>query len=219
MTRELTPAETAADPVRQRILQAAIPLFAQLGEHGASTRAIADAAGTAMSSITYQFGGKHGLYLAAADYIGDQLSEFLLPQFGRIESAIEQGTLDEREAVLEILGRMTELMLDERSQVWTCFIIREQQDPGEAFDRIFSKMIGPVAGFLLRLVGSIRSDLGQAKVRALVIGLVGQVIALRAARESLMRIMEFDEIGETERALLRGAIQSNARAILQAKGE
>src|SRR3546814_4490035 len=36
---------------------------------------LAKAAGTAMSSITYHYGGKEGLYLAAADYIVSQMDD------------------------------------------------------------------------------------------------------------------------------------------------
>src|SRR3546814_10523816 len=50
-------------------------LFGRKGLDGASTRGIAKAAGTAMSSITYHYGGKEGLYLAAADYIVSQMDD------------------------------------------------------------------------------------------------------------------------------------------------
>ena len=56
--------------LQHRLLEIAIAEFAAQGLEGASTRGIATAAGTAMSSITYHYGGKEGLYLAAADYDG-----------------------------------------------------------------------------------------------------------------------------------------------------
>ena len=56
-----------------RLLEVAVREFGQKGLEGASTRGIAAAAGTAMSSITYHYGGKEGLYLAAADYIAQQM--------------------------------------------------------------------------------------------------------------------------------------------------
>ncbi len=56
-----------------RLIEAAIEQFGQHGFDGASTRDIAAASGTAMSSITYHFGGKDGLYLACADYIAEQI--------------------------------------------------------------------------------------------------------------------------------------------------
>ena len=55
--------------VSTTLLDTAIDQFGRYGFDGASTREIARASGTAMSSITYHFGGKQGLYLAAAEHI------------------------------------------------------------------------------------------------------------------------------------------------------
>ena len=57
--------------IRERLLSVAIERFGESGFEGASTRDIAQAADTAMSSITYHFGGKEGLYLACADFIAE----------------------------------------------------------------------------------------------------------------------------------------------------
>ena len=56
-------------PTDQRLLEVAIDHFGRLGREGASTRAIAKDADTLMSSITYHFKGKDGLYLACAEHI------------------------------------------------------------------------------------------------------------------------------------------------------
>ena len=47
-------------------------------------RAIATAAGTTMSSITYHYGGKQGLYLAAARHIADQMGERMAARAGGV---------------------------------------------------------------------------------------------------------------------------------------
>src|SRR5437879_6854420 len=65
--------------IGQRLLDAAIDHFGRKGLEGASTRAIAAAAGTTMSSITYHYGGKEGLYLAAVRHITNQINERLDP--------------------------------------------------------------------------------------------------------------------------------------------
>src|SRR3546814_15646539 len=61
--------------IQNRLLETAVREFGRKGLDGASTRGIAKAAGTAMSSITYHYGGKEGLYLAAADYIVSQMDD------------------------------------------------------------------------------------------------------------------------------------------------
>ena len=50
---------------RQRLVQAALRLFAEVGFARASTRAICEAAGVNLSAIRYYFGDKFGLYRAA----------------------------------------------------------------------------------------------------------------------------------------------------------
>ena len=61
--------------IRERLLSVAIERFGESGFEGASTRDIAQAADTAMSSITYHFGSKEGLYLACADFISEMIRE------------------------------------------------------------------------------------------------------------------------------------------------
>ena len=60
--------------MRESLLDCAVDHFGRFGFEGAATRAIAADCGTAMSSITYHFGGKEGLHLAAADHIAAQMT-------------------------------------------------------------------------------------------------------------------------------------------------
>ena len=210
--------ETEPDPVRQRILDAAVNQFSRHGFEGASTRSIAQAADAAMSSITYQFGGKHGLYLAAADHIGNQIAEFMQPRLTMARNAVESGTLPPTEAILAILGGMVEMMLDDRSQYWAGFIIREQQEPGEAFERLYTNFMQPMSEVLNELIGMVRTDLTGPRLRAVGMSIISQAIAMRAARAAMMRMIGFEQIGAEERQFLRETLQANARAILEAKG-
>src|SRR3546814_18694562 len=68
--------------IQNRLLETAVREFGRKGLDGASTRGIAKAAGTAMLSITYHYGGKEGLYLAAADYIVSQMDDGAHPIAG-----------------------------------------------------------------------------------------------------------------------------------------
>src|SRR4030081_955691 len=101
MTIGLSPDQS----VDQRLLAAAIDHFGQKGLEGASTRAIAAAAGTTMSSITYHYGGKEGLYLAAARRIADQMGERLDPALDSSEELSRQGPPREA-AALAVLATL-----------------------------------------------------------------------------------------------------------------
>lgn len=52
---------------RERIIEAATRLFAELGYDGTSTRMIADAAGLNIATVAYHAGGKRDLYLAVME--------------------------------------------------------------------------------------------------------------------------------------------------------
>ena len=71
-----------------RLLDVAIDHFGRLGLEGASTRSIARDADTLMSSITYHFGGKEGLYLAAADHIAGHMHAKIAPMLDRAAGAV-----------------------------------------------------------------------------------------------------------------------------------
>ncbi len=59
MTEDITAQQT-----RQRLLDAGLAVFSEVGYHGATIREIAGRAGTNIAAISYHFGGKDGLYTA-----------------------------------------------------------------------------------------------------------------------------------------------------------
>lgn len=63
------------DDTRQTILDAAIQVFAETGEAGARTDAIARAAGVNKALLHYYFGTKEGLYEAALDAVSAGLMD------------------------------------------------------------------------------------------------------------------------------------------------
>src|SRR3954470_19849914 len=97
--------------ISARLLDVAIQQFGLLGFEGASTRDIARASGTAMSSITYHFGGKEGLYLAAADHIAESIAAMQAPVLGSISASGAPSREAAIEALLAIIDSMAQMML------------------------------------------------------------------------------------------------------------
>src|SRR3546814_4183421 len=62
------------DTTRQKLLRASIDVFGRHGFDGATTRTLADAAGVNLQAISYHFGGKDGLYVAAAEHIAAMIA-------------------------------------------------------------------------------------------------------------------------------------------------
>src|SRR5690349_13945425 len=126
--------QSSAPSIDDRLLDTAIDQFGRKGIEGASTRAIAAAAKTAMSSITYHYGGKEGLYLAAAHRIAEQISKRFATTLAQ---APDPDALDARaavEQVVTITDAFLSMMLSPESAPWARFIVREQMEPTEAFE-------------------------------------------------------------------------------------
>ncbi len=200
-----------------RLLDVAVDHFGRLGLEGASTRAIARDADTLMSSITYHFGGKEGLYLAAADHIAGHMHQFMAPVLDHAaQLAGSAGSIaDARAAIRVMMTGMCETMLRDETAAMSRFIVREQGDPTEAFSRLYDgvmkQMLERLAGLLIRVSGG-RLDEPAARIRAM--SLVGQVLVFRTARATLTTGMGWQEIPADGAALIRSTIAANIDAIL-----
>lgn len=199
------------------LIEAAIRQFGERGFDGASTRAIAAEAGTVMSSITYRYGGKEGLYLACADYIALQLVTHLKPTLECIASREPLDASGAIEAVAALVETISRMMLTPESEDWAQFVIREQHRPGPAFEHLYSGVIRQMADAVVRLVRIARPSLNDSEARATGITLYGQALVLRAAHAAVLRTMRAERLSGAQQELLIQTIRANVHAIL--KGE
>ena len=206
------------DATREALLQAAIAQFSELGYHAASSRKLADAAGVNQALIGYHFGGKRGLYVAVFEHIGRAMSEQLGPAAGAVHRLMEDGGAD-REALLggllSIIDRAVDMFTSPRTAAWAKLIVREQQDPSEAFDLVWQRFMSRIVGVLCRLLGTLSHESPEApQVRLLAITVLGQALVFRTARETTRRLLGWQEIGPDEIAAIKRRIHQNIRAIL-----
>lgn len=197
-----------------RLLETAIEHFGRLGFEGASTRDIARESGTAMSSITYHFGGKEGLYLATAEHIAAQVAERAGPALDRVDATEVKDRETAIQLMLMVLDGFAVMMLSPETERWARFIIREQQAPTEAFERLWQLAMKRVADTMIRLVGIARPDLDDRHVRATGVLLFGQPMILRAGRASVCRTLGLGDLDEPAMQLLREQLRANALSIL-----
>src|SRR5271167_119287 len=93
------------DATRKRFIEAAIEIFGVNGFDGTSTRMLAERARANLGAIPYYFGGKAGLYRAAAQHIADGLSEKMLAVVTEVELAVKDRSLDHAQ-LFELLDRL-----------------------------------------------------------------------------------------------------------------
>ncbi|AKH44198.1 AcrR family transcriptional regulator [Altererythrobacter atlanticus] len=203
--------------VKSRLMDVAVAHFGRRGFEGASTRDIATAADTAMSSITYHFGGKEGLYLACADHIAAQIRERQTEAFALFLDAMSLTPDEAIERVLLVGDSMAVMMLDPASADWARIVVREQQDPTEAFDRLWRGVMEDLMLGVQALLSRICPNHSRIELRALAILLFGQVMVMRSARASVCKALEVEELGQEQAARLRDRLRRNILAILNAE--
>ncbi|MGH8210023.1 MAG: CerR family C-terminal domain-containing protein [Steroidobacteraceae bacterium] len=200
-------------PIDDRLLDVAIDQFGRQGLEGASTRAIAAAARTAMSSITYHYGGKEGLYLAAARHIAEQIRGRSALADSPNPIGLEPGAAIE--AILAWVDTFLQIMLSPESEPWARFIVREQMEPTEAFAILWDEVMSQLTVRLVALVrraGDGHWNEAQARIRS--VALIGQVLVFRVARAAALRITRWDDIDARHHAEIRRVIHANVRAFL-----
>jgi len=203
--------------VSATLLDTAIDQFGRFGFEGASTRDIARASGTAMSSITYHFGGKQGLYLAAAEHIAASIRALQGENVARAVAAGQESREAATEALATILDGLAQMMLRPETEAWSRFIIREQQFPTEAFDLLFAKAMQPILNAFIELIGRVRTDLAYREAVAMAILLFGQAMVLRAGRAAVCRALQVEQIDDETARLLRARLRANVLCILSEK--
>ena len=113
---------------RQRIVQAAEPLFAEHGFSGVSMRAIAAAAGVHLGQLPYHFGTKEALYREIWEYWISQVEAGALLSEMRPRAGASQK--EQLRAVVEAFfdgpGRM---LRDARGKHFVAIMVKEAHDP------------------------------------------------------------------------------------------
>ncbi len=201
---------------RDRLLEAGINVFGKYGYESATTRMIAGEAGVNIAAIPYYFNGKEGLYHAVVTHIVESIEMQLGETFSEIANlpSDENGKppLDLLETLLE---KLINFMIGSPEAFrYARIILREQIYPTSAYaiilNRVFSPMIDSIARVIsLTSADSFRHD---AKIRAAAI--LGQVMAFRVARETMVRALGMEGYSSGETAEIRRVILEHTRSII-----
>lgn len=140
---------------RDKLLQAALPLFPQKGYAGVSIREIADKAGVNSASISYYFGGKAGLYAV--------IIESLFSDFDTIVPMVSE-MLETAGSFAEAFGDAA-MKIHQRSAYLMKYLFMELNNPTEQGSRIIQKYIKKIYEILYKGIergiekGEFRQDL------------------------------------------------------------
>ncbi|KXF76539.1 TetR family transcriptional regulator [Paramesorhizobium deserti] len=205
--------EDRGDATREKLLTTSIVVFGRYGFDGATTRMLSEAAGVNQQAIPYYFGGKEGLYIAAAEHIGSAISAHVSALRDHTRSRLTEaettgtpiGREEARGLLTEILQMIAALFVSRESEPWARFLIREQMEPTEAFKRVYGGVMKPMLEVVGRLVAILLEDeVGSQRVRLRTLSLIGSVMVFRVAHAAVLAQLEWKAIGPQELDIVRG---------------
>jgi len=170
---ELTPAPVLKDhaAVRQRIVEAAGEVFAELGYEGATVRLITERAGVNVAAINYYFRDKACLYeqVVAACRCSTQEAAEACPW-------PERAPAEER--LRFFIERMVRRALNPERPVWHRLVMaREMITPTPALDRMVRESLGPERDQLLEALDEMTGHRLSGRARHLFgFSIVGQCL-------------------------------------------
>lgn len=198
-------------------------IFGRHGYDAATTRMIARLAGANIAAIPYYFSGKEGLYKAVVRHIVDLIAAQLEETWREIADRSLDGPEAKEEAVElleQLVVRFIRFMIGspEAPRV-SRIILREQLYPTAAYDLIFSGFMERTLDAFARLIMVITKSRSErmAKLRAMAI--VGQVMAFRVARETMVRSLDLAGYSDSETAEIDRIIMQHTRFITAGLGQ
>ena len=207
---------------RQRLIDAALAVFGEVGFEGASTRMLADKANVNLAAIPYHFRSKEGLYCAVAQYIVDRMTEQTVAVLDEIEQALPNPQLSRKEA-LRLLHKyidtlVTILVGSKQADAWSAFIMREQIQPGAAFEILYEGMMRRIGDATAGLLAPIlRQPKNDPAIILRAIAIFGQILIFQTGRNTALRRLDWKEFTSDRLKLIQSIIRDNVDRIATAR--
>lgn len=204
---------------KDRLIEAGIDVFGDHSYEAATTRMIAKKAGVNIAAIPYYFNGKQGLYHVVVEHIVENLQAFVQPTIERIGERTGRGDLAPAEAILlveALLGKMVDFMVGAPEAArFAQIVLREHLHPSSAYEIVYDRVMCPVIdGIAAMIAAAAGQPLSDAmKMRAL--ALMGQVMAFRVARETMVRSLGFAGYSAEETQMIRRVILEQTRGAIE----
>ena len=208
------------DRTRGALLASATRLFAKNGYDAVSSRALAADAGVNQALISYHFGGKEGLYLAVFEDMARRIREQIQPGIAEVLADIEalEASRDGRiegavRCMTRLLHTMVDVFLGHDTADWARLMLREQQEPTQAFEVVYRGPMKRMLGTMTRLVEIATGPDEHPDAGLIALMLVSQVMIFRLANAAAVRHLGWDEgIGDAQIGIIKDQIGRNVSA-------
>ncbi len=209
--------EVAGAP--ERLIEAAIDIFGNVGYDTATTRVIAKAAKVNIAAIPYYYKGKEGLYRAIISRIVEMIQQQVADMGQANGEMIFEGK-DKKEKALRMLERQVMKMINfmigssEGPRI-SRIILREQMYPSPAYDLIYHGFMEPVLNSLATMIIAITGNPSERTARLLAMTIMGQVLVFRVARETIVRSLDLEGYNAEEMREIQEIVLQNIRNTLR----
>lgn len=194
---------------RAKMIHAAIEVFGAQGYEGASTRTLAQRADVNLAAIPYHFGGKRGLYLAAAQAIADHAREQLDPVIARLRDA---DRVDHATRIDEALSAFIHIVIGgPEPEAWILFLVRCEHEADDAFRIIYEETIARFERALIETVAeAVGCDAGAESLRIRVAIVLASIVSFRTLRNMTLSTLGWDQLTPVRLAKLNSAVRQFA---------
>jgi AcrR family transcriptional regulator len=198
---------------QRRVIEAAIEVFGQLGFEGASTRALTERAGANLAAIPYHFGGKQGLYLAAARVIAEYARDRI---GGIIHRLVDPTRAAPANRIDEALADFIQMLVGGlEPDAWVAFFVRCEREADEAFQLIHDAVITPFKKALTETVlAATGADAADEALHMRIAIVLASVINLRTLKNLLLSTLGWDRMSPARLERLSQEIRRIALAEL-----
>ncbi len=206
---------------KERLLEAAIKIFAIYGFEGASTRMLVKEAGVNISAIPYYFDSKDGLYEAVIRHIVSLALKRRGKESMEIRRALDAGNLTKQKAkklLHDYIGGFSGFLISDMASPYIPqIIIREQMQPTPVFNILYEGFMRPLHETLTRLVAyltGLSAESEQAILCATTI--IGQLIVFKTHHEFVLCRTGWKAYRHDEAAAIIELVLQNTDAIIAA---
>jgi AcrR family transcriptional regulator len=195
---------TAIEPVFDRLLEAAVEVFAECGFREATVREICSRANVNVASVNYYFRSKEALYAKALAFAFQEANR-LYPQ----NAALNTSLPPEQRLTLFIKNFIHKLLDDSHLGLHSKLIVREIADPTKALDEIIETAIVPQFKLLQEIIQLILgAHTDKVAVQRCLLSILGQCLMFKHSRSIIDHLCP-------ELIANESAIQASAEHIAQ----
>lgn len=205
---------------RNRLLKAALQAFGSSDYDGVSTRKIVEMAEVNISAISYHFENKKGLYHATVAYLSEILHAGMHQQLASFNQNLENTSAEAcAEKTCQFLLHFLEnILLGEIGKYAPGIIFREQNQPTDAYQILFEKLLKPMHNTLANLVAKYRGvAVDDPNVLFLVHSLLGQTVIFRIGQTTLLKLLKKKRYSRATIEAIKRQLASQCRALLDSK--